>query len=331
VTRAMILAAGLGTRMRPLTDLCAKPALPVRGLPVIGYLLELLAESGISEVIVNTHYLPETIERAVRSCTPKGVRVQFSHEKEPLGTGGGIRQAADFLMESDPCIVMAGDMLLDIDLKELVSRHQTNPCLATLVLREDSRASRFGSIGISETGDVRRIADDFDLGNETAAGVFVGVRVLSREFLATIPERNEFEDLRDWMLPTIADGAKLGAGSNRTGPIRAELYRSADCVWEPVGTPEEYLDVNLHESPLRFKNFAKISQDRGTQIREELVLGARVNIGTGAKLTRCVVWDDEVIPAGAVLKNGVFAGGRFMSCSPDTDNRDEATSVPDPH
>jgi NDP-sugar pyrophosphorylase family protein len=118
----MILAAGLGTRLRPLTDLCAKPALPVRGIPVIASLLELLNSHRVTEVIVNLHHRPETVRQAVEAFKPSGMEVVYSNEARPLGTGGGIRQAREFLMESDLCLVMAGDMLLDLDLDGVISR-----------------------------------------------------------------------------------------------------------------------------------------------------------------------------------------------------------------
>ena len=131
MTRAMILAAGLGTRLRPLTDLCAKPALPVRGIPVIALLLELLKRHGVSQVIVNLHHRPESVRDAVNAFKPSGIEVVYSDESEPLGTGGGIRQARDFLLQSDPCLVLAGDMLLDLDLGDVISRHQNREDLAT--------------------------------------------------------------------------------------------------------------------------------------------------------------------------------------------------------
>ncbi len=307
MTRAMILAAGLGTRMRPLSNLRAKPALPVRGLPVIGYLLELLARNGVTEVIVNTHHLAESVEHAVESFCPRGVRVRFSHEESPLGTGGGIRRAAEFLLESDPCLVLAGDMLLDLDLRELVSRHQERRDLATLVLRNDSRAGRFGSIGIGEGGAVRRIAESLDLGHETAAGVFVGVRVLAREFLETIPQQDCFEDLRDWMMPALADGCER---------IRAELYSPAQCGWEPVGTPEEYLSANLRPLPPAYANLTSTAREQGARFGDGLVIGAGARVPSDAKLTRCVVWDGEEVPADAVHSDGAYAGGRFIPCLP---------------
>ncbi|MCP4035751.1 MAG: nucleotidyltransferase family protein, partial [bacterium] len=206
MTRAMILAAGLGKRLRPLTETCAKPALPVRGIPVIATLLELLKSHGISEVVANLHHQPETVRRAVREFKPSGMEVSFSEERAPLGTGGGIRGVREFLMESDPCLVIAGDMLLDLDLSGVISRHCEREDLATLVLREDSRVGRFGSIGIGRGGAVRRIAESFDLGQECAAGVFTGVRIFSRRVLETLPEREVFEDLRDWLGPMLDSG-----------------------------------------------------------------------------------------------------------------------------
>jgi len=284
--RAMILAAGLGTRLRPLSDLRAKPALPVRGIPVIAYLLELLARHGIDEVIVNLHHLPETIRRAVDEFTPAGMRVEFSEEEAPLGTGGGIRRAAGFLRESDPSLVLAGDMILDIDLAALVAKHRERRDLTTLVLRQDSRAGRFGTIGIDEEQRVRRIAGSFDLGGESECGVFLGVRVLASRIFDSLPDRDTFEDLRDWLAPALA------AGEDR---IRGEVFAPQMCVWEPVGTPREYLDANLTPRPLSFMDPEALAISRGTRFADTVVIGAGARVDAGARLARTVVWENEQV------------------------------------
>jgi len=162
--RAMILAAGLGTRLRPLSLLRPKPAMPVQGRPVIAYLLELLVHAGVTEVMVNRYHLPEELERAVAEHCPAGLSVVYSDEDAPLGTGGGIRRAADFLRESDPCIVLAGDMLLDLDIASLVAQHRARRNSCTLVLRSDPRLADFGSIGLDADDRLCRIATRFDLG-----------------------------------------------------------------------------------------------------------------------------------------------------------------------
>lgn len=304
MTRAMILAAGLGTRLRPLTDLRAKPALPVCGIPVIAYLLALLKHHGVTQVIINLYHRPDTIRTAVERFGPTGMQISYSEESQPLGTGGGIRRARDFLVESDPCLILAGDMLFDLDLDALISRHRERKDLATLVLRDDSRASQFGSIGIAKGGAVRRIANRFDLGGEHAAGLFTGVRVFSSEVFDSIPERDVFEDLADWLTPHIE------AGDER---IRGELYDASACTWEPVGTPSEYLRANFAPPALSYVDMSKFAAAHGVRLRDDVILGARADVQEDARLDHCVVWDDEVVPARTVARNGVFAGGRFVS------------------
>jgi NDP-sugar pyrophosphorylase family protein len=291
--------------MGPLRDLCAKPALPVRGVPVIAYLLELLKRHGVCEVIVNLCHHPDSVREAVRRYKPDGIDVSFSREPEPLGTGGGIRKVRDFLMKSDPSLVLSGDMLLDLDLTGLISRHQKRGDLATLVLREDSRVAQFGSIGIAKGGGVRRIAKTFDLGQEHESGVFTGVRVLSSASLETLPDRDVFEDLRDWIVPLLKGGTR-----NVTG----ELLAPNRCTWEPVGNPEEYLRANFQPPSLSFFDSDARAQERGVEFRDQVVIGAGAELGQGAKLTRCVVWDGERVPAGTVANDGVFAQGRFIAC-----------------
>ncbi|HEY5657363.1 MAG TPA: nucleotidyltransferase family protein, partial [Myxococcota bacterium] len=144
----MIVAAGLGTRLQPLTQLRPKPAVPVRGVPLIGYQLALLRAHGVSEVVINTHHLPQQLEAAARRCCPADLALRFSYEREILGTGGAIRRVADFLRESDPCLILAGDMLLDADLSALVDRHRQSGAALTMLLRDDPRTESFGSVGV---------------------------------------------------------------------------------------------------------------------------------------------------------------------------------------
>ena len=103
----MILAAGLGARLRPLSELCAKPAMPVRGIPVIAHMLTLLAKHHVTEVVINLHHLPNTVREAVERHRPAGLEVRYSEETELLGTGGGMKRVAGFLRESDPSLVLA--------------------------------------------------------------------------------------------------------------------------------------------------------------------------------------------------------------------------------
>jgi mannose-1-phosphate guanylyltransferase len=292
----MIVAAGLGTRLLPLTRLRPKPAVPVRGVPLIGYQLALLRAHGVSEVIVNTHHLPQELEAAARGCCPDGLALHFSWEREILGTGGAIRRAADFLRESDPCLILAGDMLFDTDLSALVDRHCQSGAAITLLLRDDARVTRFGSIGVDASGGVRRIAARFDLGGEARAGLYTWANVVSRRALDALPQREVFGHFDHWIVPMLAGGAR---------DVRGDL--DFPCTWEPVGTLAEYLSVNL--SPPRLSYMEQAALPGAARVEGDVVIGAGATIGPGARLDRVVIWDGERVPAGLRAREGVFAGG----------------------
>lgn len=302
----MIVAAGLGARMQPLTELRPKPACPVRGLPLVTYQLELLARHGVTEVIVNTHHLPDALVAATERHCPSGVRVAFSHEPELLDTGGGIRRAAAFLRESDPCLILGGDMILDADLTALRERHQARGDAVTLLLRRDPRGADFGTIGVDAAGRVRRIGSRFDLGGVRDAGVYVWANVVSARAFDTLPEREVFGHLDHWLAPRLRDGAS---------DIRAEVTDVTDSVWEPVGTLTEYLRANLAPPRLSYMDADARAQAAGTRFERDLVVGAGATLGAGASLRRSVVWEDERVPNGLRASDGVFAGGAFHPCA----------------
>lgn len=315
--RAMILAAGLGTRLRPLTEYRAKPALPVRGRPVISLLLEFLAKQGCDEVMINLHHRSETIRTAVAADHPSNLKIAWSEEASPLGTGGGIRRAANFLKQADGCVVMAGDMLLDLPLGELFERHLASERLATLLLREDVRAESFGTIGVDSQGDVMRIGKRcVGTRKEATCGLFTGVRLFSPEVFSDWPDEADaaggvFEDLRDWLAPGIESG--------RT-PVRAEIVTTKDTVWEPVGTPAEYLRVNLQ--PPNLPTLGGPAEAWSGEIvvegsNADVIVSRKAVVPSDAILERCVVWDGEQVPAGFHGCDGVFAGGHFLRCTAD--------------
>jgi mannose-1-phosphate guanylyltransferase len=319
--RAMVLAAGLGTRMQPLTDLRAKPALPVRGRPVVSLLLELLAACGVREVLINLHHLPDSIRDAVARDHPDGLTLDWSVEDEPLGTGGGIRRAADFLQACEDCLVLAGDMLLDVDLEALRARHRAAGWDATLVLLDDPRTATFGSIGIDTNGRVVRIGERpvaaKDAGEEVAAGLFTSVRFFRAEALADWPGSTgpAFEDLRDWLIPRVESGSIA---------LGALIVPPTECTWEPVGTPDEYLAANLRPPCLpRLGGSAQgWAGDLSPTAPPGNVVARSAHVAPDARLERSVVWDGESVPSGFRGRDGVYAGGTFHACRlPDPDAR----------
>jgi NDP-sugar pyrophosphorylase family protein len=297
----MIVAAGLGTRLRPLTELRPKPALPVRGVPLVAYPLALLARHGVREVVINVHHLPRVLEEAAERYCPPGMAVRFSREAQLLDTGGGIRRVASFLRESDPCLILAGDMLLDADLGALVRRHEERGDAITLLLKQDPRRRSFGTIGVDDAGRVCRLAERLDLGGEQDAGLWTWANVVGAGAFESVPERDVFVFLDDWV------GGMLRRGHS---DVRGEIAASDAVHWEPVGTLDEYLAVNLSRRSLSYLDPEALARKEGASFGSDFVVGARAWLGPGVQLRRAVVWDGEKVPPGTKVDGAVFAGGR---------------------
>lgn len=311
--RAMIVAAGLGTRLRPLTELLPKPALPVRGVPLIAFQLALLQRHGATEVAINLHHLPERLQAAAEHWCPPGLALRFSHERTLLGTGGGVRKLAAFLRESDPCLLLGGDMVLDFNLSALVAWHRTGGHSASLLLREDPRAGQFGTIGVDGEGRVRRIATRFDLGGERRAGVYAWANVVSPAIFDSLPEREAFNHLDDWWMP---------AQTRDAADVRGYVADADACRWEPIGTPQEYLDANLAVDFVSYLDLDQASRRAGATLlrdaagRVSVVLGAGSVLGPGVALARAVVLDGERVPSGLRVSDGIFAAGAWCPAAP---------------
>jgi mannose-1-phosphate guanylyltransferase len=273
--RAMLLAAGRGSRLKALTEERAKPAVPFANRPMAAVALGALARGGVREVVVNTHHLPETVETALSAVAPEGVSLRFVVEPELLGTGGGIANVADWLAEpGEPVFVMNSDVLFEPDLAAARATHDGLGAFATMVVREDARAARFGAVWVRD-GRVRGIDGTAAPKPETDAGVgrvFTGVHVLSPEAVRALPATGCV--VRQGYAPWLNDGRVIAA-------------QLASEPWEDLGTPERYLAAHRAARGERVDPSATI--DPGATL-EETWVGAEARIGP-VTLRRVVVWD----------------------------------------
>ena len=178
--KAMVLAAGQGTRLRPLTDRNPKALVPVAGRAMIEYPLRLLRHYGIREIVINLHHHGDQIERYLGSGEKHGLQITYSNEPGLLDTGGGLLKARPFLQEGT-FIVINTDVLIDLHLDDLVAFHREKQAVATLVMRPDKLADQYGSMEISEEGRVYRFLDAEILAKSRAGGrklMFTGVQIL---------------------------------------------------------------------------------------------------------------------------------------------------------
>src|SRR3954471_6939303 len=159
--RAMVMAAGLGTRLRPLTYEVPKPMVPVANRPIMEHILTLLPRHGFSEVIANLHWFPETIRNRFGDGSALGLDLTYSYEGEPMGTAGGVRNVASFFGD-EPFLVMAADALTDIDLAALRAAHEAHDGIATLAVKRVADVSDFGVVITGSDGRVQGFQEKSD-------------------------------------------------------------------------------------------------------------------------------------------------------------------------
>ena len=186
--RAMILAAGFGSRLRPLTDRVPKPLIEVGGQPLIAYPLALLRAAGIREVIINLHHQGDQIRAVLGDGAAYGLSIAYSEEETILDTGGGIRAAQRFL-EGDRFLVLNSDVVMDLDLAPVIAWHQSRGALATMVLRPDREAARFRLIEIDAEQRIRRfLGQPASVAAPLTPLMFTGVHVFEPEVFAYMAE-----------------------------------------------------------------------------------------------------------------------------------------------
>ena len=183
IKTAFILGAGLGMRLRPLTENCPKPLLPLGGRPLITYPMDHLRRAGIERYIVNTHHCAGVYDRVFPGRAWQGVPIVFRHEPVLLDTGGGIKNIADLLEDDEPLLVYNGDILTDLPLSLLTARHFATVGEATLALRSTGRPRNVNLDAMDYVCDLRHILGDPGV----RSCLFTGIYVVEKSLLARIP------------------------------------------------------------------------------------------------------------------------------------------------
>ncbi|MGI5861175.1 MAG: sugar phosphate nucleotidyltransferase [Myxococcales bacterium] len=231
IRTAMVLCAGLGLRLRPLTMKFPKPAVPFFGGPLVRYSFALLKNAGIERVVINTHHLPEVMERAAREeAERQGLALSISNEPEIQGTAGGLRDARRFL-EGEPFVVVNGDAFMSLDLADLVARHQAAGALATLGVVPMPPDEKFNAVEARPDGAVRRIRGIGESEPNLVPWHFVGVQVIEPELLDHIPGPGAMDTNSDVYPRLIAQGRLVQAAPVNLG------------AWADMGTPRRYLQA----------------------------------------------------------------------------------------
>ena len=283
--RALLLTAGLGTRLRPLTWLRAKAAVPINGEPLVARVIRWLAAAGIRDQILNLHYRPETIAAAVGDGAAFGVRVRYSWEQPVLGSAGGPRRALPLLIDGradSDFLIVNGDTLTDLDAGSIVERHRSSGALVTMALIPNPRPDHYGGVQVSRDGWVTGFSRAAASGGTAQPGFhFIGVQVARAEAFADLDDGVPAESVNALYPRLIAANP------------RAIAAHISGASFLDIGTPLDCLDSSL-----------QLADVEGPRL-----IGARSHIHASAHLSRTVVWDDVTIGEAASLRSCIVGDG----------------------
>jgi mannose-1-phosphate guanylyltransferase/phosphomannomutase len=319
--RAVVMAGGEGTRLRPLTTNVPKPLLPVVGEPIMGHILRLLARHGISEAVVTVQYLASSIRSYFGNGAEYGVRLSYATESVPLGTAGSVRNARRGLA-GEPFLVVSGDSLTDLDLGDLVAFHHRTGAMVTVALARKPNVVEFGNVITGEDGRIERFIEKPTWGQVFSDTVNTGIYVVDPEVLDLI----EPDEVVDWSADVfpqlLADG-------------RPVFGYVTDAYWEDVGTIDSYLAVqrdalngyvDVHIGG--FEMAPSVWLGDGAVIDPTATVVSPCFIGANTSIERdCVVGPATVLGSNVMVRRGARVVGSLLDTSVYVDTGSEIQSA----
>jgi mannose-1-phosphate guanylyltransferase len=323
---AVILAGGQGTRLRPLTLSRPKPIVPILNVPFLAYQLALLARHGVHDIVLSCSYMVDEVRRTMGDGAAWGVRLRYAVEEQPLGTAGGVRNAADLV--SERVVVLNGDILTDLDLSAMLAYHAGRHAQATIYLTRVPDPAAYGLVELEPTGQVRRFLEKPDRTQITTDTINAGVYVIERGLLERIPPGRVMSIEREFFPALLAD--------------RIPFYGwIGEHYWIDIGNAEKYrqgqidllegrLDTPVHPDGIsvdRRSLGAGVSLARDAEVAAPVVVGAgsrigqasRVGprtvlgagcaVGSGARIEGAVLWEDVRVGEDAILHECIVASG----------------------
>jgi NDP-sugar pyrophosphorylase family protein len=320
--KALILIGGMGTRLRPLTCHTPKPLLPIVNKPFLEYQFELLRRHGVREIILCVAYLSHEFENHFGTGNKWGLKLRYVHEKEPLGTGGAIRNAARYIDE--PTLIFNGDILTDIDLTGMLKYHKQKNAFITIALTRVKDPTIYGLVETSKNGKIERFLEKPSWDEVTCNTINAGMYLFEPDVMKFIPENINFSLERGLFPNLLVQGFDL-------------FGYAFNGYWLDIGTVEKYMQAHgdlitgcvKYKLPGRRHNSGlwggkNLSCGKNTVINDKLVcgdnvqiaefvqfqgnvcLGSNVTIGKGSSLVDSVVLDGTRIDEGVRIENAII-------------------------
>jgi mannose-1-phosphate guanylyltransferase / phosphomannomutase len=303
--KAIIMAGGFGTRLRPLTCNTPKPMVPLLNVPMMQHIVMLLKRHGITDLIASLFYTPEAITAYFGDGRQLGVTMQYFRADADYGTAGSVRLATEGLHER--ILVISGDILTDFDLARAIAFHESRKAMATIVLSHAKNPLQFGVVITQEDGKITRFLEKPTWGEVFSDTINTGIYIFEPEALELIPSREEFDFSKD-LFPIL-----LRQDLGLYGYV-------ADGYWRDIGNLHEYQEASIdalqgsvnvefggtQQTPSLFVGTGTKLPAAGLQISGRVLIGSNCTIGEGVSLANTVVGDNCVIGPGAMISNSVL-------------------------
>lgn len=307
ISKAMIMSAGVGSRLDPLTQTVPKPLIPIANKPIMELILNHLKDFGVKEVIANTHYLAEKIHKQFEN-NDLGIGFSSLYEEKLSGTAGGVKKCESFFTKGETFIVMSGDSLTDVDLESLVKKHKEIGAIATMALREVpmQEVNQFGVVVVEEDGKILGFQEKPSIHEAKSNLVNTGIYVFETKIFDYIPA-NEFYDFAKNVFPALMANNELLYG------------HKIDGYWNDIGTLNQYRlssydlfndSISINPDYDQFKHGWK---SESAVISKEAVFKGKVVIGLNSSVAakvkfygNSIIGNNCIIEEGVELKNAII-------------------------
>ncbi len=314
--KAMIMAAGVGSRLEPLSNIFPKPLVPIANVPVMDILISHLASYNILDIIANTFYKSEMIQNHYKMCD-FGVNIQFIKEEVLSGTAGGVKKCQFFFNEDDDFIIMSGDGLTDLDISKAYEAHKNSNSILTIVANKvkDSEVSKYGIIVTDDEGYIKSFQEKPKLSEAQSNLANTGIYICNYKIFDFIPE-NTFYDFAKDVFPSVM---------NKSIKINTYIHNG---YWSDIGSVSQYIQSNIDviNKKIKYFNPEVINMKNGKYIAGEncninykadiqgsCVIGSNCSVGANTTIKNSIIWSDVNISDNLTIEDSIITSNSVIN------------------
>jgi mannose-1-phosphate guanylyltransferase len=309
--KAVILAGGAGTRLKPLTHNRPKPLIPIAGEPCIDYMIKSLVSADFRRLIVTTGYMSDTMIKSIGDGKKFGASILYAFEEQPAGTAGAVKNVSEFL--DDTFVVASGDVLADVDIKRLFDYHKEKKAIATMALTKVENPTEFGIVGLDDNNKIIKFKEKPKEEEIFSNLINAGIYILEPEVLNYIPENKMFDFSKN-VFPALLEAEQSIFGA----PIKG--------LWMDIGRPTDVLSatfevVNRNGSDMKIEDVtvegkvimgSGVSLEKDVKIMGPCYIGNGIEVGRNTVLEKACIYDNVKIDRGVTIRNSIIMSGSTL-------------------